>query len=188
MLEKIYNKIISENIINKIKKNHKHKKLFILAIFLLNLSLYSIPLLLFHLEIIKISQNILNLYTKFLYDFEILKIEKILYDNTIVVKEIHFYVDQQCLGLKSILGLFSIIFATPIKSLRKRILYFLIYSPIIFFANLIRIYSTIYLFYFFNVNPYLVHDILWEVLNLFLILGIWFKFYKKTKNELILTS
>lgn len=188
MLEKIYNKILNKNIINKIKENYKYKKLFILTIFLLNLSLYSIPLLLFHLEIIKIPQNILNLYTKILYDFEIFKIEKILYNNTIIVKDIHFYIDQQCLGLKSILGLFSIIFATPIKSLRRRAIYFLIFLPIIFLVNLIRIYSTIYLFYFFNLNPHLVHDILWEVLNLFLILVIWFNFYRKTKNELILVS
>lgn len=188
MLERLYNKILDEKIINIIKNNEKYKKMFVLSIFLLNLSLYSIPLLFFHLEIIKVSQEFINIYTRIIYNLDLLKIDKKIIENVIIVKDFRFYIDQQCLGLKSMLSMFAIIMATPIKSLKKRIKYLLIALPIVFILNIIRIYSTIYLFYFFNVDPYIVHDVLWEFFNTFFIFSIWYIFYKNVKSDIILAS
>lgn len=188
MLEYIYEKFLDEKILEIIKKNEKYRKMFIISIFLLNLSIYSIPLLLFHLEIIKVPKNLIINYTRTIYTLEPLNIDKEIDNNVIIVKDFRFYIDQQCLGIKSILSVFAIIFATPIKSFKKKTRYFLIILPFVFILNIIRIYSTIYLFYFFNLDPYIVHDISWEILNVLFILLIWSFFYKKTRNNLILSS
>ena len=169
----------------KIKEDKKLKKIFILAIFLLNLSIYSIPLYLFHNYIIVISKDILNNFAYFLY--LILKniIDISINGNILVVKNLYFVVDQSCIGLKSILAIFSIIFATPITKYNIKIKYFLMYIPILFFLNIIRIVSTIFLFYFYNINVYFVHDILWEIFTTLAIIILWLIFYRKNKEYLL---
>lgn len=188
MLERVYNKFLDRKTIEIIKNNEKYKKMFVVSIFFLNLSIYSIPLLLFHSEIIRIPKEVTISYTKFLYNIDLLRIEKEMKDNMIIIREFIFLIDQQCLGIKSILGVFAIIFATPTKFFKRKIKYFLIVLPIVFFLNIIRIYSTIYLFYFLNLDPHLIHDILWGILNSFLIVIIWYNFYKKVKDEITLFS
>jgi len=182
MLEKIY-RFIPKKYTEIIEK--KHKKLLLLSIFLLNLSIYSIPLSLFHLNIIKIPTLLLEDYTSFLS--KIIFFEKEIYKNSIIIKGFEFIIDQECIGIKSILGFFAIIMATPTKNLKKRLKYFLILTPIVFSFNLARILSTIYLFYFFNINPYLLHETLWQIANTLFITFLWIIFYRRNKKDLILS-
>jgi len=182
MLEKIYKYILKDYATIAEKK---YKKLLLLSIFLLNLSIYSIPLLLFHLNIIKLPENILETYTYFLS--KLIFFEKQTYKNYIIVKGFEFLIDQECIGIKSSLGFFAIIMATPTKNFKKRIRYFVILLPLVLLLNLVRILSTIYLFYFFNINPYLLHNILWEIINTAFITILWLIFYIKNKKDIILS-
>jgi len=182
MLERIYRSILKSYA--EIAER-RYKKLLILSLFLLNLSIYSIPLLLFHLEIIKIPTIVLEAYTNLLG--KLIFLEKEVYQNNIIVKGFIFIIDQECIGIKSLLGFFAIIMATPTKDIKKRLIYFLILSPLVFSFNIIRILSVIYLFYFFNLNPYFLHDFLWQIINTILITTLWLVFYIKNKKNLVIS-
>jgi len=182
MLEKIYKRILKgyAEISEK-----KYKKLLLLSLFLLNLSIYSIPLLLFHLNIVKIPITFLEAYTNLLS--KLIFFESEVYQNNIIVKGFTFIIDQECIGIKSILGFFAVIMATPTKDIKKRLKYFLMLSPLIFSLNIIRILSVIYAFYLFNLNPYFLHDFLWQIINTIFITVLWLIFYRKNKRDLVIS-
>jgi len=182
MLERVY-KIILKNYAEIAER--KYKKLLLLSLFLLNLSIYSIPLLLFHLNIIKVPENILEIYTNLLG--KLIFFEKEIYQNNIIVKEFIFMIDQDCMGIKSVLGFFAIIMATPTKDIKKRMKYFLFLLPLVFSFNIVRILSVIYLFYFFNIDPYFLHEFLWQIVNNILITSLWLVFYIKNKKDLVIS-
>jgi len=182
MLERIYRDILKgyAGIAEK-----KYRKLLLLSLFLLNLSIYSIPLILFHLDIIRIPTVVLEAYTNFIS--KLIPFEKEIHQNSIIIKEFAFIIDQECIGIKSILGFFAIIMATPTRNIKKRLRYFLILSPLIFSLNIIRILSVIFMFYFFNLNPYFLHDFLWQIINTVFITFLWLVFYIKNKNDLVIS-
>jgi len=182
MLERVYKYILKDHAVIAEKR---YKKLLLLSLFLLNLSIYSIPLLLFHLNIIKIPEGILEAYTNLLS--KLIPFEKETYKNYIIVKNFEFLIDQECIGIKSVLGFFAIIMATPTEDFKKRIKYFIILFPLVLLLNLIRVLSTIYLFYFFSIDPHLLHDLLWQIINTLFITTLWLIFYIKNKKDIILS-
>ncbi|RDD52434.1 hypothetical protein BA065_01715 [Nanoarchaeota archaeon NZ13-N] len=181
MLEVIYKKIIPKDYLDIINSKELYRRLFKLSIFLFNLSIYSIPLLLFHLGLIKIPIEVLSSYTDIIG--RLLIMEKEILSNNIVVKSFVFQIDQECMGIKSILGFFAIMMSTPTKEIKRRFLYFLIFSPIVFSLNILRILSTVYGFYFYNLDPGFFHNFLWEVLNVIAIGSLWAVFYIKNKDN-----
>ena len=89
-------------------------------------------------------------------------------------------IDWDCTGWKSMLALFALIFATDF-SLRKK-LYGLVFIPIVYMVNLLRIWFMFYFVSGFGLLYYdIVHAIVWSWGLIFVILVfwvIWMRFFK----------
>ena len=166
-------------------KNELEKRLLRAAIFLWNLAIYSIPLFLISQGIIIFPMYILEYYTILVeYLLKLSGIEVVRENNILIVRDYNFAITQDCIGYKSLLGLFAIIFATPIKNFKVKARFFLIFAPISIFANIIRVYSTISLFYYYNIDPKFIHDVIWAILVTGLIILLWVIYFVKNKNNL----
>lgn len=176
-----------EKIIFKLRNKAKKKYLFLLS-FLLNLIILSIPLYIYsHYEIIPIS--ILKDYTLFIsYILNLSNVPNIVLNNIIIVNGFNFIIDQNCIGIKGILGFFAIIFAIPFIKYREKLNYFIKFSPILFLINIFRVYSTIILYYYLNLSyeeVKFLHDILWEILSTGIVILLWILFLRMKKLEII---
>ena len=189
MFEYIVKKYFPD-LIEKAKNNKILRKELLIAAFFTNMMIYSIPLYLFSYYYIILPNSFLIDYSKFLaYILEISNINFQLYQNVIYVKNISFVIDQECTGFKSVFGIFALIFSTPILStpildLKKKIKYFIIFSLILYLINIFRLWSVFYLYYFFNINPYFVHNLLWEIFTTLFLIIFWSIFLFKNKDKL----
>ncbi|EOD42758.1 Exosortase [Candidatus Nanobsidianus stetteri] len=184
MFEYIIKKYYSR-LIDYAKRNKLLRKELILSIFFINMLIYSIPLFLFSYYYIVLPYNFLINYSEI--------ISKILYyshinftleNNVVYIKNISFIIDQECTGFKSIFGIFALIFSTPILNIKKKIYYFIIFSPILFILNIFRLWSVFYFYYIFNINPYFLHNFLWEIFTTLFLIIFWLIFLIKNKKEL----
>ncbi|MFQ5647813.1 MAG: exosortase/archaeosortase family protein [Candidatus Aenigmatarchaeota archaeon] len=101
-------------------------------------------------------------------------------DGTLLTAgEFSFLINQDCTGWKSMLLLFALIFATLGISLRKRVLGLLVGIPLVWLGNLARILGTIYVQAGFGTGTaLLVHDWLWQLGLVALVLAIWLAWLK----------
>ncbi len=188
MFEYILKKYFRDFIV-KYKNNDIIKKELILLVFFWNMAIYSIPLVLLDKYIIKVPEIFLNYYSIFIA--KILDKLNIIYhleNNIIKVKNIDFLIEQECIGLKSILGMFALIFSTPVYDVNKKIIYSALFLPIVYILNIIRIVSFIYLYYYINADVYFIHDILWSFFSTFSVIFLWFIFFIKNKNDLFINK
>ncbi len=89
-------------------------------------------------------------------------------------------IDRDCIGWKSCLLFFALVFAVPSIPLKKRILGILIFSPILYIVNIARLATTFYLGYIYGAKVLdVVHEYLWrEGLAFFVFLSwiLWLKY------------
>ncbi len=81
---------------------------------------------------------------------------------------------KDCVGWKSFLAFTGLIFAVRGASAKTRIAGVLLGAPVIFFGNIIRIYTSIYASLIFGVEKFsLIHDVLWQWGMILLVLLVW---------------
>ena len=86
-------------------------------------------------------------------------------------------IDWDCTGWKSMLALFALIFATDF-SLRKK-LYGLVFIPLVYFVNMLRIWFMFYFVSGFGLLYYnIVHAIIWSWGLIVVILVFWVMWMK----------
>ena len=93
---------------------------------------------------------------------------------------------KDCVGWKSVLALFGLIFATPDILMKKRLLGIAAGAPIIFIGNILRIYATIFVtvkggLEFWDV----MHTYLWQEGLIILVIVTWYIWFKICKNSRI---
>ncbi|BBL45403.1 hypothetical protein MJ1_0232 [Nanobdella aerobiophila] len=175
------------NIIEESMKSKMIRKELIIAIFFLNMLIYSIPLSLFSYYYIILPQSFLLSYSKFIgYILTLSNIEYILTANTLHVGSVNFIIDQECTGFKSVFAIFAMIFSTPILNIRNKIMYFIYSSLILYILNIFRLWSVFFLYVRFNLNPYFVHNVLWEIFTTMFLVIFWIIFIKKYKKGLVI--
>ena len=90
---------------------------------------------------------------------------------------------KDCIGWKSMLALFGMIFAVRGIGIKKRLYGMLAGVPLIFALNLIRIYSSILITTKVGImHYYLIHDFLWQFGLVAVVLGIWWGWMKWPKE------
>ncbi|WP_457913339.1 hypothetical protein [Candidatus Nanopusillus massiliensis] len=75
------------------------------------------------------------------------------------------------------------IFYTNIKYKEKIILFHYLFLNI-FILNIFRLWSVFYFYYIFNINPYFLHNFLWEIFTTIFLIIFWLIFLIKNKKEL----
>ena len=82
---------------------------------------------------------------------------------------------KDCVGWKSMLALFGLIFATPKIEMKKRIAGLAAGVPVIFLGNLLRIYATMYVTVYGGLEYWEVtHTYLWQEGLIFLVIATWY--------------
>lgn len=93
---------------------------------------------------------------------------------------------KDCVGWKSILALFGLIFATPDIALKKRVFGLIAGAPIIFAGNILRIYATISVTVFNGLEFWEVtHTYLWQDGLILLVIATWYIWLRICKNTSI---
>ncbi len=86
---------------------------------------------------------------------------------------------KDCVGWKSILALFGLIFATPKIAMRKRIVGLLAGAPAIFILNLFRIWSTVYITVLKGYDFWeITHTFLWQEGLIIAVVAVWLAWMK----------
>ncbi|MCK5474082.1 MAG: exosortase/archaeosortase family protein [Candidatus Aenigmarchaeota archaeon] len=86
---------------------------------------------------------------------------------------------KDCVGWKSVMALWGLIFATRNIAFKKRIYGVVLGIPLIFAGNVIRIASSIWLSIVFGLDKFsIIHDMLWQWGLIALVLGIWWFWVK----------
>ncbi len=169
---------------NRIKVSKKYFKPLLIALFFWNLVIYSIPLYLLSTYVITIPESLVQNFSKFVFDissrFAEFKVES---PNVISIHNNYFIITQDCIGYKSLLGFFAILFAIPYPDYKKKLVYSIKVAPILLLANIIRIVSTIALSYRFNLEPKIIHDYLWGFLTNLLVIAFWLLFLLKVRRD-----
>jgi exosortase/archaeosortase family protein len=95
-------------------------------------------------------------------------------------------IDWDCTGWKSMFALFALIFATDF-SLRKK-LYGLVLIPLVYLANILRIWFMFYFVSNFGLLYYdIVHSLVWSwglILIILILWVVWMKTFRDTGNKL----
>lgn len=89
---------------------------------------------------------------------------------------------KDCLGWKSMLALTSLIVATPKVDRSYKINGILLGILIIIFLNILRLFSTIFIVYKFNISFDFIHSILWQWSLVVAILFIWIAWLNIYRN------
>jgi len=180
IIKKYYNKLIDYS-----KRNNRLRKELILSVFLANMLIYSIPLSLFSYYYIVLPYSFLISYSEFISRILYYSnIDFILENNVLYIKNMSFIINQECTGFKSLFGIFALIFSTPILNIKKKILYFIIFSPVLFILNIFRLWSVFYFYYMFDIDPHFLHTFLWEIFTTIFLIIFWLVFLIKNKKEL----
>ena len=107
------------------------------------------------------ADNFLYVQTPFLWSIEIIK---------------------DCVGWKSFLAFAGLVFAVRGASTKTRIVGVFLGAPVIFFGNIIRIYTSIYASLIFGVETFqLIHDVLWQWGLIMIVLMAWLCWMKHFK-------
>lgn len=99
----------------------------------------------------------------------------------IVTDGVHYIITQDCLGWKSMAAYTALVYASTEKYL-KDLKYIIAGITVIFFANIIRIITTIYLTEIGLISFDIIHDTLWKwslTLIVFLLWLLWFEKLRK---------
>lgn len=92
---------------------------------------------------------------------------------------------KDCVGWKSVLALFGLVFAAPKIAMKKRIIGILIGAPIIFILNLFRIWSTVYITVLKGYDFWeITHTFLWQEGLIIAVVAVWLawlKFYARRR-------
>ncbi|BFI73608.1 cytochrome c-type biogenesis protein ResA [Nanoarchaeota archaeon] len=178
------------NVLEQAKNNKIIRKELLIATFFINMLIYSIPLYLFSYYYIVLPTSFLIDYSNFIgYILKISNINFQLEQHVLYVKNISFIIDQECTGFKSVFGIFALVFSTPILStpvidIKKKLKYFAISAIILFLINIFRLWSVFYFYYFFNANPFFIHNLLWEIFTTLFLIIFWLIFLYKNKKYL----
>lgn len=90
---------------------------------------------------------------------------------------------KDCVGWKSILALFGLIFATPNIIVKKRVFGLIAGAPIIFIGNILRIYATIYVTVLKGLEFWKVtHTYLWQEGLILLVIVTWYIWLRICKS------
>lgn len=86
----------------------------------------------------------------------------------------NFMINEDCTGWKSMLFLFALMFAVPGIALRKRLWGLVFGVPAIWIGNIARVVGVVFAERAYGVEAaLLVHDYLWQIGLIALVLGIW---------------
>jgi exosortase/archaeosortase family protein len=158
-------------------KKKTKKKLIQLLFFLIKFNLLAIPLyLLIYLDI---SYPPLQNLVAFLSQKLLSKIgiQSSLDQNTLIVakefKIAFVEISMDCTGWKSFYALFALAIATPGIKTKKKFLFIFFALPLLFFVNIGRIVTTIYLSLIEPESFAFVHNFLWQWGLILAILGVW---------------
>ena len=174
-----------ERIIKVRGKTTFEKKVIRIAIFVWNLVIYSLPLDLLAFRIINLPSSVMESVAILSgYILNSLGFYVKVIGNSIIACGETFTIIQDCVGYKSILGLFAIIMATPTKDIKTRLKWFLYFTPVMFIINLLRITSTVYLGCLFG-NIKFIHNVLWQILTTVAVFLSWLIFLMKNKKDII---
>ncbi len=89
-----------------------------------------------------------------------------------------------CTGWKAMTALACLVLATPGRSLVSKLWGVAVLVPLGFFLNSVRLATTIIISLYLGSGVFsLVHDVLWQVVMLFLVFGLWFAWYKTAPPE-----
>lgn len=95
-----------------------------------------------------------------------------------------FMINDDCTGWKSMLFLFALVFAVPAVTTSKRLWALVFGIPIIWVANIGRVVGVVLAEEAYGVNTALmIHDYLWQLGLIIVVLGIWFVWIKWAENE-----
>lgn len=101
----------------------------------------------------------------------------VLADNFIYIREpVEWTIEiiKDCVGWKSFLALSGLMFAVRGARMKDRLAGMASAVPIIFFGNILRIYTSIYASLVFGIEKFgIIHDFLWQVGMMALILITW---------------
>lgn len=93
---------------------------------------------------------------------------------------------KDCVGWKSVLAFFGLVFATPGITLKKRMLGLAIGSPIIFLGNILRIYATVLVTVWKGTGFWeITHTYLWQeglIILVILTWYLWLNICKRSRN------
>lgn len=94
---------------------------------------------------------------------------------------------KDCVGWKSILALFGLMFASPgnsPSSLKAKAIGFILRAPLVFAANIFRIYSTIAITVITGLSSWKpVHEFLWEVGLMAVVILIWVQWLRSAEKK-----
>ncbi|MBU4301049.1 MAG: archaeosortase/exosortase family protein [Nanoarchaeota archaeon] len=91
---------------------------------------------------------------------------------------------KDCVGWKSVLALFGLIFATPKIEMNKRIYGLIAGTPIILAGNILRIYATIYVTVYGGLEYWeITHTYLWQEGLIVLVIATWYIWLRICKNN-----
>lgn len=160
----------------KIKLTPQQKRLWHTLLFLIRFLILVIPLyiiLIFQISLLPLQFIVADhasLLLKF-FGFEVVQEELILKVGT---EPFIFYIGEDCVGWKSMLCYFALIFAVLGVSLRKRLIGLLAGLPLIYLGNLARIFLVVLVQQVYGYSAAMfIHDWLWQAGLIALILILW---------------
>ena len=90
------------------------------------------------------------------------------------------FIDRECTGAKMMLGFLALCFATQ-EATRKK-LKSLLFLPLIYFANVLRVFSVFLLVCFFGAESFeFVHNVIFNTLAVLVIIAMWIGWMKFVK-------
>lgn len=96
----------------------------------------------------------------------------------VVTEGVRYIITQDCLGWKSMAAFTALIFAST-ERYKKNLKYVFGGLFLIFFANIVRIVTTIYLSHTGVISFEIIHDTLWKWSLTVLVLGMWVIWFEK---------
>lgn len=95
-------------------------------------------------------------------------------------EELPIDISRDCIGWKSTYSLFALVLATKGK-LKEKLKFLLIWIPVLLILNFFRVLLTIICGLLFGVEYLeLIHAFIWQVIMMFVLLGIWYIWLRST--------
>ena len=100
----------------------------------------------------------------------------------IYVEDLAIDISRDCIGWKSVYSLFALVLASPGK-LKDKFRFLVLWVPVIFVVNIIRVLVTIVVGLEFGINYLeLLHNIVWQEVMILSIVGVWYLWLRKVKK------